>query len=89
MTDLLDAVDALSKPVHVRVSQPILRTKIQPNGRLAMDPEGNLIREVRRAGAARDARDRHVAALAGRLAAEGVERLALRHRGSCGTGEEG
>lgn len=45
--DLLDAVDTLTLPQHTRVLQDVMRTKLQPDGRPAIDPEGNPIREVK------------------------------------------
>lgn len=47
MNDLLDAVDALTLPEEVRVTQDILKTKMQPSGRPVIDEQGNPIREVK------------------------------------------
>lgn len=43
--DLLSAVDALTLPVKVRVTQDILTTRLQPDGRPAVDGDGNPVRD--------------------------------------------
>lgn len=42
---LLDAVDVLTLPVTVRVPQELYATRFQPDGRPAVDEDGNPIRE--------------------------------------------
>lgn len=45
MNDLLSAVDSLTLPVKVRVTQDLLVTRTQPDGRPAVDGKGNPVRD--------------------------------------------
>lgn len=45
MTELLDAVDALTKPSRERVTQEIMKTRLQPDGRPALDGNNEPIRD--------------------------------------------